>query len=241
MLQKVKNRNYKHYLAFFGLFVGFLSLNSCKTENKDPVYANQYGTEFLPINKNQYREYVVDTLSFNKLGVIMLDSGRVFQRREVVSLLDSSNLYKSFKVNVYQRNDTIQPWRFKQIDIEFVRFDGAYILQERDIQSQLLLTPFSRGTSWNINAFNTQNQSTAYTLSFLGVDGDSIARFAGVRDSTCLTSQLETVTFMKGKGLFSRYTYKASFVDDPLNPCSQPVAYQTRQYSRWTFIKSGNL
>jgi hypothetical protein len=144
-------------------------------------------------------------------------------------------------VEVYQRTDTLQSWRLKQLDVEFIRFDGAYVVQEGSIQKQLLAFPFAKGTSWNLNAFNNQSSQTPYTLSFKGLGVDSMAVFEGVRDSTCIGSALETVSFKRKVGLMSRYSYKAEFVNDPAALCTPPIKYQTRNITQWTLLKYGKL
>jgi hypothetical protein len=227
------------YLAALLVGLGFLS--GCRIENKDPTYATEFGAEFIPLKVNSYRDYRVDTLNFNTLLPTELDSGHVWQRRVVRSRLDSTALYASFQIDVYQREDTASPWLLRQTDIEYLRFDGAYVVQEKGIQQQLLSFPFTNTTRWNINAFNAQSQTGAYTLLYKGLTADSIAEFEGVRDSTCLSSQIEAVSFRKRIGLVSRYSCIAQFVQNPALPCTPPVQNQTRQYRKWTLVGSGRL
>jgi len=220
---------------------GLLGMAGCSSSEKDAVLSPQYGAEFIPLETGRYIEYQVDTLNQNILPIPTRDTGRVFQRHVVRARLDSTSLYRSYQIDVYQRTSADKPWVVRQTNVGILRFDGIFILQEKGIQYQMLTTPFGKGSSWNLNAYNSQNQSNAYTVAFLGLDTDSVARFGGNQDSTCLSSQIETIGFRRGIGLVSRYSYHATFVDNPAAPCSLPVTYQTRQYRKWTYLGSGKL
>jgi hypothetical protein len=233
-----KNSSIALLTLAFGLLLG---LYSCKTTDKNAVYAPEFGAEFVPLKVNQYRDYVVDTLSFNKLQVINKDSGRVFQRRFVKSILKDTSLYTAYEVQVLQRTDTTQPWVYRQTDIEYVRFDGVYLVESNGVKLQWLSYPFSQGTSWNLNAFNAEAQSASYTLRYQSLSADSIATFAGIADSNCLSARREQISLKKGVGVVGRYSYSTTFYDDPLNPCALPVIYQTRNITKWSLIRFGTL
>lgn len=226
-------------LAALIVCIGYLG--GCKTEDKEPIYAPQFGKEFINLALNQYRDYRVDTLRFNRLLINSLDSGFVYQRRILKKVLKDTTLYTAYEVEVVQRADTTRPWVYKQTDVEFVRFDGAYLVQEGNVRHQLLTFPFGPETRWNLNAFNPDAQTAGYTLKYRGLSADSVASFAGERDSTCLGSQYVAVRFAKKGGLQFRYSYVATFTDDPLNPCAQPVVYLTKRSIKWTLLRYGTL
>ena len=231
----------KNSYVWLVLVVALCWLTSCSTDEKNAIYLPEYGQEFVPLALNQYRDYRIDTLAYNKLQPVPLDSGHVYQRRILKKVLKDTTLYKALEVEVWQRTDTTQPWLYRKTDVEYVRFDGAYLVQEAGIKKQLLSYPFSAGTRWNINAFNADAQIAGYTLKFSTLSADSVASFVGDLDSTCLGSHHERVSFKKNVGLVYRYSYATTFVDDPLNPCAQPVVYQTRKILKWTFLRLGTL
>lgn len=226
-------------LALFAGLTLWLSTTSCRQAEQDVVLAPTYGAEFAPLSVGAFWEYQFDTLERNILPVLREEAGTVFQRWTLQDTLEHTPYYTSFRLLVEQRSDTLQAYQPRRLDVMIKRFDGALVLQSDVGNAQLLQMPFTKGTGWNFRAFSVGGGATPYQIRFRGLSTGNIAQFSGSRDSTCLSSHLETVAFRQNIGLQSRYSYKATFVEDPLNPCAQPVQYQTRQIKRWTLLRSG--
>ena len=217
----------------------WLSTTGCRRAEQDVVLAPTFGAEFAPLAPGTFWEYQLDTLDRNILPVLREEAGTAFQRWTLQDTLEHTPYYTSFRLLVEQRADTTRPYTPRRLDVIVRRFDGALVLQSQEGNVQLLQTPFSNGTAWNLRAFAVGGAAAPYQVRFRGLAPGNVAHFGGTRDSTCLSSQLETLAFQQNIGLQSRYSYKATFVEDPLNPCAQPVQYQTRQIKRWTLLRSG--
>ena len=225
-------------MAGLVLVIGVFVASGCHRDDRDAVLAPQYGADFIPLATGHYVDYRVDTLNQNLLPVPTETTGSFMERHIVRDTAEKTSLQIAVHIEVYQRLDSISPWRLHRTDIAFLRFDGAYVIQENGVLTQYLTLPFTKGTGWNFNAFNSSNES-AYTMRFSQLGMDSVALFSGVLDTNCIDGRQESISYKKGIGLYARSSFKATFVQDPNNPCAFPKSYQTRQTRQWTYLGSG--